>query len=561
MNGRRRDPIGLEVFRNGLATIAEDMGEVMQRAALSIMIKERNDRSCALFNPKLELIAQAEHLPIHLALLVAIVPAAVNSLEADLQPGDICIHNDPYVGGSHLPDITLIAPIYDEKNQALLGYCAVIAHMADIGGSRPGGLGGLSHDIVEEGLIIPPVLLYRANELDSGIMRVLTANVRLRSVFEGDLLAQVAALRAGIRGVQRMVDKLGLTEYLELSQELLDYSAERTRDAISRLPDGRAAFEDFLDDDGQGSGPLPIRAMVTIHGSNIDVDFEGTAPQRRAPVNASLSVVKSAVFFAVRCIIDSTIPTTAGCFRSISISAPPASIVNAEAPAPVAGGSLETAQRVVDTLFGALSKILKDVIPAAGMGSHNSIAFGGVTSANGERFVLGENLSGGSGARPLSNGFSARRVNLMNSPNTPVEVIEQEYPIQIVRSELRNNSFGDGSTRGGLGIRREYLFLEDVSVSILSDRSTIPPWGLAGGTPAKGSRHTLIRKSGEIVPLPSKVDLRACTGDRLVAETAGGGGYGDPRRRREIDIADDVLNDYLAADEALNRYGYAGGKK
>lgn len=526
------DPVGLEVFRNGLVGVAEEMGEVMMRAALSPMIKERNDRSCAVFTSDLRCVAQAEHLPIHLALLVSTVPAALATLRSPLERGDVLVHNDPYVGGSHLPDITMIAPVHDGEGE-VLGYCAVIAHMADIGGSTPGGVGGLARDVIEEGLMIPPVRLCRGGEVVGDVMRLLTANVRLPETLEGDLLAQIAALRAGAAGVVRLAGSVGRRRFEAMTAQILEYSERRTRLAIAALPQGEASFEDVLDDDGMGNGPLPIRVRVRVSADGISADFTGSAGQLAAPVNASESVTRSAVFFVLRCLIDPTIPTTSGCFDAVRVDAPEHTIVNARPPAPVGGGSLETAQRIVDALLGALAGIMPEKVTAAGMGSHNTIAIGGHSA--GRRWVITENLSGGGGARAELDGVTCRRVNLMNTPNTPVEVLEREFPLRVVRCEIRDGSGGEGRRRGGDGLLKEYEFLQSATLAILSDRKEHTPWGLAGGGHGQGSLHELVRADGSVEALPSKVALTVAAGERLVARTAGGGGYGPPEQRRDAE--------------------------
>jgi N-methylhydantoinase B len=363
-------------------------------------------------------------------------------------------------------------------------------------------------------------------------------------VLRGDLLAQVAALRAGAEGVVSLAERSGPARYSMMTSQILEYTERRTRHAIAALPSGEATFTDVLDDDGMGHGPLPIAVRVVVARDGISVDFAGSAPQLAAPVNASLSVTRSAVFFVVRCLIDPTIPTTSGCFEIVRVTAETCTIVNARPPAPVGGGSLETAQRIVDTLLGALSKIMPDRVTAAGMGSHNTIAIGGTHRDSGRRFVITENLSGGGGARETLDGVSVRRVNLMNTPNTPVEVLEREFPVRIVRCELREGSYGDGRRRGGLGIRKEYLFLQDCSVSILSDRKENTPWGLFGGENAQGSRHDVIRADGTCESLPSKVALTVHAGDRLIAQTAGGGGYGPPAERAAADLHADAVAGY-----------------
>jgi N-methylhydantoinase B len=529
------DPITVEVCRHALVGVAEEMGTIMKRAAFSPMIKERNDRSCALFTPDLELVAQAEHLPIHLALLVSTVPAAVRELGV-MQPGDISIHNDPYVGGSHLPDFTTIMPIYD--GDVLLGYCAVIAHMTDVGGSVPGGLGGNAREIFEEGIRVPPIRLYKGGALDDEVLRLLGANVRIPDLMTGDVVAQAAANMAGSRGVLRLAEKFGRESLLANMEEMLAYTERRTRAAIAELPQGEFEFEDFIDDDGHSDEPVRIRAKVSIRGGTMEVDYEGSSPQREGPVNAAFAVVQSATYFVIRCLIDPTIPTTSGCFRSVSVRAPEASVVNARFPAPVGGGSLETAQRVVDVLLGALAKAIPEAVTAAGMGGHNTVGFGGTWSEHGRPFVITENISGGCGAHAAGDGLTATRCNLMNSPNNPIEVFEREAPIIVERFEVREGSGGEGEYRGGLGIVKEYRLLTDAKVSILSDRRRFAPWGLAGGKHGATSLHLAIRDDDEEV-LPSKVTTTLRAGDRLVAMTAGGGGFGPPSQRSAAAIERD----------------------
>jgi len=520
------DPVSIEVCRHALIGVAEEMGTIMKRAAFSTMIKERDDRSCAIFTPDLQLVAQAEHLPIHLALLISTVPAAMGALgPKGLAPGDISIHNDPYVGGSHLPDFTTIMPIHDESG-VLLGYSAVIAHMTDVGGAAPGGLGGNAKEIFDEGIRLPPVRLYRGGELNEDVLTFIRSNVRLPETMAGDILAQAAANLAAQRGVRRVARRFGPDVLLGYMREIVDYTERRTRQEISRLPDGRFEFEDYVDDDGNSDEPVLVRAAVTISGDRLTVDFTGSSPQRAGPVNAAFAVVQSAVFYVLRCLIDPTIPTSSGCLRPITVIAPEGSVVNASYPAPVGGGSLETAQRVVDVLLGALAKAVPERVTAAGMGSHNSIAIGGVHPDSGRPFVVVENLSGGWGARATRDGLSTTRVNLMNTPNNPVEVFEQDVPLRVERIEIREGSAGAGRMRGGFGVVQAYTMLSDARVSILSDRHRFRPWGLFGGEPGQPSQHFAIEPDGTRKPLPSKVTTVIPAGHRLLGMTAGGGGYG-----------------------------------
>jgi N-methylhydantoinase B len=545
------DPITVEVVRHSLIGVAEEMGSIMKRAAFSPMIKERNDRSCAIFSPDLELVAQAEHLPIHLALLMSTVPAAVAALPGGLGPGDISIHNDPYVAGSHLPDFTTVMPIYEGSR--LLGYSAVIAHMTDVGGSAGGGIAGVAREIFEEGFRVPPVRLYKGGALDAEVLNLLAANVRIPDNMRGDILAQAAANQAGDRGVRRVAAKYGADQLLRYMADIISYTERRTRAEIARLPDGVFEFEDFVDDDGNSDEPIPIRASVTIEGTELTVDFTGSGEQRQGPVNMALAVLKSAVFFVVRCLIDPTIRTNAGCFRSITVVAPEGTVVNARFPAPVAGGSLETAQRAVDTLLGAFSKAVPEAVTAAGMGGHNSLSFSGQWAADGRPFVMSENVSGGWGARARSDGLDATRAYLFNTPNNPVEVLERESPLLVERVELRTDSGGAGRSRGGQSLVKEYRALGRVRVSILSDRRTHAPWGLFGGQPGAVSQHFLVR-DGTRTLLPTKTAVHLEPGDRLIAMTAGGGGYGDPAERDASLIDFDIETGRVSEDAAMRDY-------
>lgn len=538
------DPIAIEVARHSLIGVAEEMGSIMKRAAFSPMIKERNDRSCAIFTPDLELVAQAEHLPIHLALLLSTVPAAVEALPDGLGPGDVSIHNDPYVAGSHLPDFTTVMPIFEQDR--LLGYSAVIAHMTDVGGSAGGGIAGVAREIFEEGFRVPPVRLYKAGKLDAEVLNLLAANVRIPDNMRGDILAQAAANHAGERGVRRVASRYGADRLLGYMNDIIDYTERRTRAEIEKLPDGVFDFEDFVDDDGNSDEPITIRAVVTITGAELTVDFTGSGEQRQGPVNMALAVLKSAVFFVVRCLIDPTIRTNSGCFRSIKVIAPEGTVVNAQFPAPVAGGSLETAQRAVDTLLGAFSKAVPEAVTAAGMGGHNSLSFSGQWADTGRPFVMGENVSGGWGARAQSDGLDATRAYLFNTPNNPVEVLERESPLLVERVELRQDSGGAGKHRGGLALVKEYRAMGRVRVSILSDRRRFAPWGLFGGAEGATSEHFLVR-GGERTLLPTKTAVNLEAGDHLIAMTAGGGGYGDPADRDPRLVEEDVATGRVSA--------------
>lgn len=516
------DLIRLEIFKHLFASIPEEMGAALQRASFSPNIKERRDFSCALFDAQGEMIAQAAHIPVHLGAMPLSVQSAIRSLP--FAEGDMVVLNDPYQGGTHLPDITLIAPIFAAG--ALVGFAANRAHHADVGGMAPGSM-PIARELVQEGLILPPVKLLAGGEVQAGVWDIILRNTRSPQERAGDLRAQIAANQRGVRRFGELVAAYGLQEVQHYAAALLDYTERLTRALISTLPDGRFEFEDALDDDGLGNGPLPIRVRIDIAGGQATVDFAGTAPQAQGSVNAVYAITLSAVYYVFRCLVDAEVPNNTGSLRAIRVLAPEGSLVNARPPAPVAGGNVETSQRIVDVLLGALAQALPAHIPAASQGSMNNTLIGGWDAARGRAFTYYETIAGGMGARPTADGPSGVHSHMTNTLNTPAEAMEYAYPIQVLCYELRPGTGGAGRFRGGDGLRRDLLLQTEATASLLSERRTSQPYGLAGGEPGATGENVLIR-GGAAQPLPAKGEVQLRPGDVLSIRTPGGGGWGTP---------------------------------
>ncbi len=516
----------LEIFKNLFHSVAEEMGAALRRSAFSPNIKERRDYSCAVFDGMGRVVAMGDHMPVHLGSMPFSVATAIESL--NLEPGDIAMLNDPYGGGTHLPDITLVAPIKVGGLRKPLFYVASRAHHSDIGGAQPASM-GLSEEIYQEGLRIPPVHLIRKGEISPTTMTLLLANVRTPREREGDLMAQVAACRLGERRLRELAGKYGISKTRFYLDALQDYSARLMRKALARIPDGRYEAEDFLDDDGFSTSPIRLFVTLSVRGSKVRVDFTGSAPSSRGPVNAVLAITMSAVYYVFRCLLGEDVPACAGLMDPIEVFTPKDSVVDAKLPAAVAAGNVETSQRIVDVLLRALSVALPDIIPAASSGTMNNLSFGGVSPFTRKPFAYYETIAGGMGARPTSDGLKGIHTHMTNSLNTPIEVLESAYPIRVRQYGLRRGSGGAGYYCGGEGIIREIEFLGDVRGTILSERRRIPPYGLSGGKPGRRGKSFLIRhhKSSE---LPSKAIFSASDGDVLRIETPGGGGWGSPRK-------------------------------
>jgi N-methylhydantoinase B len=513
------NPVELELFRHLLVSLAEEMGAVLRKTSYSANIKERRDYSCAVYDARGGAVAMGDHMPVHLGAMPLAVRAVMDAFA--LEPGDVAILNDPFRGGTHLPDITAVAPVFTRGRRPSF-YLANRAHHADVGGLSPGSM-GLAREIYQEGIRVPPVLLQRRGRLDRGLLSVLLANVRTPEEREGDLRAQLASIDRGQRRLREMLAKYGQPRLRANMAALQDYSERMMRAAIRELRPGVYRFRDCLDGDGISPRPLWIRVAVSIARDAAVVDFSGTDPQAAGPLNGNYAVTLAAVMYAFRCLIRGDVPFTQGILRPIRVIAPEGTLINARAPAAMAAGNVETSQRVTDVVLGALARAAPGRIPAASSGTMNNLSFGGVHAAR--PFAYYETVAGGMGASARAAGISAVHTHMTNSWNTPVEALELAYPVRVERYSVRRASGGAGRNRGGDGIVREFRFLAPAEVTLLSDRRDRGPWGLAGGSAGRPGRTVLLRGSIER-QLPSKFRQEVQPGDVLRLETPGGGGYG-----------------------------------
>jgi len=528
----RRDPIELEIFKNLYHSIAEEMGAALRRTAFSPNIKERRDYSCAVFDRAGEVIAMGDHMPVHLGSMPMSVRAVIAAYQ--MAPGDVVMLNDPFRGGTHLPDITLVAPVY-VKPRHRQGhtspdfYVASRAHHADVGGTYAGSM-GLCREIYQEGLRIPPVRIMRAGVMERDVLALLLNNVRTPEEREGDLGAQIAACHTGAERLREVCKRYGIDRAQRAAQELLQYSEELMRTFLLRVPAGTYRAEDFLDNDGISDNPVRIAVAVSV-GNRVSspvvtVDFTGSDPQVEGRINAVEAITYSACFYVFRCLLADDVPATAGLMRPIRVIAPEGTVVNARPPAAVAGGNVETSQRIVDVLLRALAQAIPDRIPAAASGTMNNLTIGGVDPQTGQPFAYYETIAGGMGARPGKSGVSGVHTHMTNSLNTPAEALEYAYPLRVRRYSLRSGSGGTGRHRGGDGIVREIEVLTDCEVTLLADRRTRGPWGLAGGDAGAPGKTSVIRSSGSIEEMPGKFSTRLRNGERIRIESPGGGGWG-----------------------------------
>lgn len=525
------DPITLELYRHRFAGVAEEMGVTLRRTGYSPNIKERLDFSCALFDAAGRLVAQAAHIPVHLGAIPASVASALQAFPT-VAPGDVIMLNDPYEGGTHLPDITMVSPVFLGGTEPGF-FAASRAHHADVGGMTPGSL-PLSTELYQEGIIIPPVKLYDAGRLNEDLLRLILRNVRTPDERRGDLAAQRAAHAVGERRLQELVTAHGRGEVLAYAAHLQAYSERLTRAAIVTWPEGVYPFEDVIElvewDAGAAQATLslvPIRVSVLIRGDTVTFDFSGTGPAVNGALNTVLSITQSACWYVVRCLVGDEVPINAGCFAPVRVIAPAGSLVNALPPAAIAGGNVETSQRIVDVALGALAQALPGRIPAASQGTMNNLTIGG-QRPEGTPYAYYETIAGGTGAGPDADGLSGTHSHMTNTLNTPIEALEMAFPFRLLRYALRHNSGGAGMHRGGDGIVREYEILSPATVTVLSERRIVPPWGLAGGTPGTPGRNLLLHADGRVEELASKFTRRLFSGDRLRIETPGGGGWGEP---------------------------------
>ena len=539
---KRFDPTTLEIYRALYTSVAEEMGIALRRTAFSPNIKERRDYSCAVFDSRGRVIAQGDHMPVHLGSMPMAVAAALNKIT--LQPGDVVALNDPFEGGTHLPDVTLVRGVWKTEAETRRGedaervaastrvtasprplfYVANRAHHADIGGATPGSM-GMATDLYGEGLCIPPVRLVKNGEVDPDVMGLILANVRSHHERRGDFQAQIGSLKTGAARLLEIVERRGAREAADYANHLIEYSARLMRHAIAAIPNGDYEAEDALDDDGITAEPVPIKIRINIKGQRALVDFTGSAPQVAGPVNAVEAITVSAVSYVFRCLLEGDVPASAGLMAPIEVVAPKGTVVNAVHPASVAGGNVETSQRIVDVVFKALAQALPDRIPAASQGTMNNLTIGGIDPRTGNEFSYYETVAGGMGARPAIDGLDALHTHMTNSLNTPAEALEYAYPLRVHEYKIREGSGGKGKQRGGDGVVRELETLAAARMSLLADRRKRGPYGLAGGSDGKSGKATIIR-DGREQEIGSKGSWELSAGDRIRIETPGGGGFG-----------------------------------
>ncbi len=523
MSTRPVNPVLLEIFKNRFSGVAEEMGVTLTQTAFSPNIKERRDLSCAVFDAKGRMVAQAAHIPVHLGSMPLSVQAAIDHLHLD--PGDMAMLNDPFAGGTHLPDITVVAPVFAPGHRKPDFYVANRAHHADVGGMSSGSM-PLSTSLFQEGLVIPPVKIMRRGEIDATAMDLILANVRTPAERKGDFAAQFMANTIGVRRMVELMERSGRDQALEYAAALMDYAEAMVRAAIAELPDGSYHFEDRLDSDGAGRTDIPIRLDLTLRGDSARLDFTKSADQTEGSVNAVRAITLSAALYVFRCLVDRSTPANDGCLRPLAVITRPGSVVDALFPAAVAGGNVETSQRIVDVILGALAQAAPDRIPAASQGTMNNMAMGGTDPA----FAYYETLAGGMGAGPWGSGESAVHSHMTNTLNTPVEALEYAYPLRVTRFGVAREGGagqgGKGRHKGGNGLVREIEALARCEVTVLSERRARGPWGLSGGQPGGPGLNELIR-DGQTEPMPDKFHATLEPGQRIRVTTPGGGGWGE----------------------------------
>ncbi len=551
------DPITVEVLSNAFMSIAEEMGGILVRTAYSTNIKERKDCSCAIFNAKGETIAQAEHIPVHLGSMLGIVQEITKKYSADdILPGDMFVANDPYSGGgTHLPDITIAAPIF--HNGEIVAYVANIAHHSDVGGRVPGSMSGDSTSIFQEGLRIPPIRIMRDGKLLQDVMDVILLNCRTSFERTGDIMAQVASNTIGAERMVDIINKYGRNIVLSGMEELLDYGERKMQAGIRAIQNGEYSFCDYLDDDGINIGkPVPIQLKLTVKDDNITLDFTGTAPQVSGAVNVVENALKATVYYSLKTIVDPTLPPNGGFYRAIDVYAPEGTLVNPKVPG-ACGARTDSCQRVADVVFGAMAQVVPKQVMAGCNSAVTTVVFSGNDTKNGRFFVYPESLGGGFGARYNKDGLDGVHVHITNSSNLPVECMEAEYPIMVDRYELRNDSGGAGEYRGGLGYRRDYRILQDTVFGSHGDRQKIAPWGLDGGLPGATGQFVINpdTESERVLPSAKSSEIQLKKGDIMSAQTPGSGGFGSPLKRLAKSVLEDVLNEKVSVENAKALYG------
>ena len=551
------DKLTVEVIRHAAIYASEEMGIVLRNTAYSPNIRDRLDHTCAVLAPWGDLVAQAEHIPVHIGSMAVGVRNTIEWLEREgeaLEPGDIVVVNDPYIAGTHLNDVTLLKPVY--YGGEMVAIVANKAHHVDVGGMVPGSIGG-ARELLQEGIIIPPVKLYRRGRLVGEVERILEANVRTPEYLRGDLRAQVAALNVGERRIVELARKYGPGTLLEAWREILDYTERYTRARIQGLGvEGSYTGEDYVE---LAEGDARIRATVTIDPGEgaVHVDYTGTSRQVEEPLNAVYGVTVAATTYALKSIVDPEMPVNQGFFRAVRITAPPGTLVNPLPPAPVGGGNTETSQRIADVVFRALAEALPGRVPAAACGSMTNVMVGGYWERG--RWAFYETIACGSGGRPGKDGVDGVHTNMTNTLNTPIERLEAEYPVLFLAYELRRDSEGPGEYRGGLGVTRAFRVRSGrATLTLVAERCRRRPWGIMGGGGAEPASHYIVRADGTIEPLPCKATVELEEGDAVYINTPGGGGYGDPCRRPRERVEADLAEEKVSLSRAREKYCYRG---
>jgi N-methylhydantoinase B len=561
------DPATFEIVKNSLYKIAEEMRVVLAKTAYSPILKSAGDYSCGVFDATGDMVAQGPDLPIHLGSMPDAVRAVVATFGADVHDGDVFIHNDPYFGGSHLPDVNVVRPAFHEDR--LLGFSCLRAHWPDVGSATPGSYGAVT-EIYGEGLRLPPLRLASRGVLSSDLEKVILANVRTPDERKGDLGAQLAATLRATERLAALARRYGADQLVAYMREVMDYSERLMRAALDDLPDGEGAFEDFCDGDGipddadGNDARFRIRLAVRKTRDRLIVDFAGTDPQVKGPMNAPLSVTASGVYCGLKTAIDpnNLIPPNSGCWRSIEIRAPKGSVVNADFPAPVVYANHEMSHRVADMIMGALAQFMPEQVMACSQGTSAILTLGGVDPRTGKRYVSYETVKGGFGARPTKDGINVIASGISNTMNTPIEVLEMAFPVRIERYEIEPDSGGAGRYRGGAGARRVWRMLDnaDATGALCMERMTSPPFGIRGGKAGAAAVVTLTTPDGATRHLPSKGAFAAPAGSVVDMRTPGSGGFGPPAERDRAAIARDLRDGYVSEEGAARDYGVADAK-
>jgi N-methylhydantoinase B len=545
------DPITFAVVKSGLDSIVDDMAYTVVRIARSEIVKDVMDFSAALCDSRGQMIAQAKTIALHLGAVPEAIASVLETFGDDLHEGDAVIMNDPYHGGMHLPDIFMFVPIFcGGKRRA---FSVVICHHTDVGGRVPGSNASDSTEIYQEGLRIPPLKLYSRGKLNETLETLIKINVRVPDRVWGDLQAQFAASQVGARGLGRLFNRYGADEVENYMQELVDYAERLTREEIRRWPKGTYTFLDHMDSDGFSDDPIPIKVAITVNDDSLSVDYTGSSPQVRAALNSTKSYTHSCTYLSVRCVLGRDIPNNAGVFRCIDVKVPEASILNPILPGPCAARAL-TGYRIFDTMLGALAKIVPDRVPAAGEGGNSVVCISGIRK-NGKPFIIVDMICGAWGGRPDKDGVEAITNPSQNLSNMPVEVMEAEHPVRVEEYAFVPDSGGAGQWRGGVGIKRSYRILADEALlQLRTDRVVFAPYGLNGGGPG-GLSRSFITTDGKTSPLPGKVTMRVTKDTLIMHEQAGGGGFGDPKKRNRTLVKEDVADGKISVAYAREHYG------